>query len=342
MESSSSPEPQRLGGRRFPKHILVFVKVALALLLIFVLFYRGDIDTGSLRAATHRPGTVIAVGLMILITLPLAALRWSIILRVLDIPIPLMPLVHIQNIATFAGQFLLGTASADAVRGIYAWRALRGRSARIAVSILADRALALAALILLAALFMLLRWDKTWAVPQLAVLAFSLALALGAMSITAFAMLVAPSVLGRLQSLASGHPRISQLFLQIAEVALAFRRNLLAAFAAFAIALIGNMINITAITVLALSLQISDLGALDYMFATPLSLMANTLPLTPGGLGVGEVAFDQICHWLDTNRSEVGYASIFFAFRAVSMSVLFIGLVSFFIYRANAAHGTVP
>jgi hypothetical protein len=31
------------------------------------------------------------------------------------------------------------------------------------------------------------------------------------------------------------------------------------------------------------------------MVAAPLAMIANALPLTPGGLGVGEVAFDQVC-----------------------------------------------
>ena len=97
---------------------------------------------------------------MVLLTLPIAALRWSIILRILGLRLPLMALVHMHAHRHRDGQFLFGTASADAVRGIYAWRALRGHTPRIAVSLLADRALSLAAMITLATLFMLLRLDR--------------------------------------------------------------------------------------------------------------------------------------------------------------------------------------
>src|SRR3990172_10836151 len=140
MKSSDSPEPQR--RRTGWKYVLLLVKLALGGILLFLLFTRGAINLDALRPLAEQPAAVAVAALLILSTLIFAAIRWSIILRVLGLPLPLLSLLHIQNIATFAGQFLLGTASADAVRGVYAWRALRERPARITLSILADRALA--------------------------------------------------------------------------------------------------------------------------------------------------------------------------------------------------------
>ena len=126
---------------------------------------------------------------------------------------------------------------------------------------------------------------------------------------------------GKLQGRIAEWPRLTFLLSQASSVVLAFRRNIPAAFFAFTIALIGAALNALALVVLALSLKIGNLSAADYMIAAPLSMLANALPLTPGGLGVGEVAFDQICTWLDAGSDSGAYASIFFAFRAVSMLV---------------------
>jgi glycosyltransferase 2 family protein len=65
--------------------------------------------------------------------------------------------------------------------------------------------------------------------------------------------------------------------------------------------------------------------------------VVNALPLTPNGIGVGEAAFDQICHWLEPLSSGSAYSSIFFAFRIVSMSICLPGLLSLFIYRKSVA-----
>jgi glycosyltransferase 2 family protein len=336
----SPPELAAPARRRVPNGVATAIKVALGLTLLVALLYYGNIDFGSFRNLTRAPGAVAASAFLILLTLPLAALRWSIILRILGLPLPLTALLHVQCIATVTGQFLLGTASADAVRGIYAWRALRGHSPRIAVSLLADRGLSLAAMVSLALVFMLLRLDRVLAAAPLTALLVSVALALGAIFAGALALLLAPGALAWAEGRAAGRPRVAALLGQVGAVILAFRRNFAAALAAGAVALAAAFVNISAIVVLALSLQIGPLGALDYMVATPLAMLANALPLTPGGLGVGEVAFDQVCAWLDAARLGSGYAGIFFAFRAVSLVVLPVGVISFVVHRADAVDTT--
>ena len=53
------------------------------------------------------------------------------------------------------------------------------------------------------------------------------------------------------------------------------------------------------------------------MFAVPLTLVVNALPLTPSGLGVGEAAFDQICRWLEPVPSGAAYSTFFSPFESV-------------------------
>ena len=53
--------------------------------------------------------------------------------------------------------------------------------------------------------------------------------------------------------------------------------------------------------------KIGVLSAVDYMFAVPLTLIVNALPLTPSGIGVGEAAFDQICRWLEPAPSGAAF-----------------------------------
>jgi len=336
MEPGPSDQPPPRPPRRVSRLVATCIKIGLGLLLLVALVHYGSIDLGSLRGLVQQPGAVAASAFLLLLTLPLAALRWSFSLRILGLPLPWMTLLHVQAIASFSAQFLLGTASADAVRGIYAWRALGGNSPRIALSLIADRALSLAALIVLTLLFMLLRWDRVSTVAPLMALLVSVLLAFAATVVGALALLIAPNVLDRLQPLLTGRPRLAALLSQVGAVILAFRRNLPTAAAAFAAALVGGTINILAIAVLAAALQVGSLGMLDYLVATPLAMLANALPLTPGGLGVGEVAFDQVCTWLDVTRSGTGYAGAFFAFRAVSMVVMLVGLVSFIVHRADA------
>jgi uncharacterized membrane protein YbhN (UPF0104 family) len=330
------PESVQPAPRRASIVIAACVKIALAVILLGALFYYGSIDLASLSGLAQQPGAVVASALLLFLTLPLGAWRWSYSLRILGLQLPWMTLFHVQNIASFSAQFLLGTASADAVRGVYAWRALGGQTPRIALSLVADRVVSLAALILLTIVFMLLRWDRVAASAPLTAVFVSLMLAFAAMVVGALAFMLAPAVLHRVEPLVAGRPRVALLLSQVGTVMLAFRHNVMASVGAFVAAMIGGFINMASVVVLAVSLQLGPLGALDYWVATPLAILANVLPLTPGGIGVGEAAFDQICVWLDVARSGAGYAGAFLAFRAVSMVVMLIGLVSFVMHRADA------
>ena len=49
------------------------------------------------------------------------------------------------------------------------------------------------------------------------------------------------------------------------------------------------------------------------------SMFANGVPISPGGIGVGEAAFNQICVWIAHGTQHYPYATIFLAYRVISL-----------------------
>lgn len=339
MKSITSADPPGSGQSPYRQHMMTLVKLAVGVLLLAALLYFGSIDFNALAALLDRPWAVAAAGFLVLLTIPLGALRWGILLRLLGARLPLVPLLHIQCIATVTNQFLFGPASADAVRGIYAWRALRGSAGIIAASVLADRILGLMGLIALGGLAIALRWPQLREVPQLSVLLVPLAFGLGAMIAGCAALLIAPSMIGWVTRPLARYPRIVGLLGQIQDALTAVRRRPLALLAALFISFLGHCMSVLAFVVVAMQMRTGSLTAMDYVTAAPLAFMVNAVPLTAGGLGVGEAAFDQICRWLEPAPSAAAYASIFFAYRAVSTLVLLVGFVSFVVYRTDDKDG---
>jgi uncharacterized protein (TIRG00374 family) len=267
------------------------------------------------------------------LTLPLSSLRWSIVLRALDIAIPFVPLFRVTCIANFMNQVLFGPTSADAVRGIYAWQILRRGSGRIAISIVVDRAFGLLALIIIAVTMIALRWDRVREVPEILLLALSLLVCVATGLAAVASMLAAPSLLLRSASKLQRYPRVRLSLIQTADVFQAFRRRPAALGAVIGLSLLAHCITIVSILIIAQKLRVGTLTALDVSVAAPLAMVANILPFTPGGLGVGEAAFDQVCRWLAQVSGPAPYATIFFAFRAVSLVMLVPGLIAFAVHR---------
>jgi uncharacterized protein (TIRG00374 family) len=311
-------------------------RLAIGIGVLGALYYFGYLDLKALGPLAHAPWTIAASAGLLLVTLPIAAWRWAIVLRALAVTVPLVPLLRIIFISTFVSQVSFGPGGADAVRGIYLWRLLRRAGGRIAVSVLVDRASGLCSLIALTASTMLLRWERVSEVAELRLLSLSLLVCLAGALLAGAVLLMAPSLLPLNWPRLQQHQRIKHRLGQIHDLLLAFRKSPGALAGSVCLSLVIHALTIISFLFIADSLQIGNVTLLDVAVAAPLAMVANILPFTPGGLGVGEAAFDQICRWLATSAMSAPYASIFFAFRAVSMVMLVPGAIALIMHRYGA------
>jgi uncharacterized membrane protein YbhN (UPF0104 family) len=310
------------------------VRTALGVALVAALVVWGQIDLRALLELT--PSAVVACLAILLVSLPISALRWAVLLRVVGVSLRFVDLLHFVAIGVLANVLLLGSIGGDAIRSLYAWRALGRSGSRIAVSVLADRLLSLLAVLLIPLAFSLLYWDRLQQVPTLAALSTAIIAAAAAGMVGAGVLLAAPDLMRPLEARLLRWPTVGRLVVALREIILALRTSPMSLLAAFALALITQILVVFAVFVVGRTMRIGALSVGDYMFAVPLTLVANALPLTPSGIGVGEAAFDQICRWLEPSPSGAAYSSIFFAFRLVSTLACIPGLISLAIYRNSA------
>jgi uncharacterized membrane protein YbhN (UPF0104 family) len=336
MESRAPPRDPSDGRRGWNRVWLGSIKALVGLGLLAALFLWGRIDLRALSGLADAPWTVAFCVLLLFLLLPIGALRWSLLLRALDISIPFVNLFHFVSIGMVMNMFLLGSIGGDAARGIYAWRAVGHGSARIAISLVADRLVGLLALLSIALVFTGLNWHWMRQVPVLATLGASLFLAFAGAIAGACAVLFASRLARPLEERLSHWPRLALLVGHAHNLVLLVRAHPWQLLAAFAVSLVIHACVVTAIVAIGSAARIGQLTPADYLFAVPLTLVANAIPLTPNGIGVGEAAFDQICRWLEPSPSGAAYSSIFFAFRALSMLACLPGFISFAVYRNPA------
>jgi uncharacterized membrane protein YbhN (UPF0104 family) len=314
-------------------------KAALGVTLLAALVVWGKIDLNVLLELTDAPSAVVTCLAFLFLALPVAALRWGIFLRALGVSIPFVTLFHFVAIGLLTNVLLLGSAGGDAIRGIYAWRALGGSGARVAVSVIADRLSVLFAILFITLAFSLFYWHRMQQVPALAAVGTSIVAVAVACIIGICVLFAAPDLMRPLEVALLRWPSVANLLAQMRQIILMLRTSPLSLLAAFALALVTQILTVFAVLALAEAIKIGMLSAADYMFAVPLTLIVNALPLTPSGIGVGEAAFDQICRWLEPIPSSAAYSSIFFAFRVVSTLTCIPGLISIAIYRNTARSG---
>jgi len=322
-------------GRRW---LTGLARTALGVALLAALIVWGQIDLRALLELT--PSAVVICFALLLVSLPIAALRWAVLLQVVGVSLRFMDLLHFVAIGVLANVLLLGSIGGDAIRGLYAWRALGRSGGRIAVSVFADRLLSVLAALFITLAFSLLYWHRMQQVPALAALGTSIIAAAATSMVGAGVLFAVPNLTRPLEARLLRWPRAARLVAELREMILMLRTSPLALLAAFALVLVTQILAVFAVVVVAETLKIGALSAADYMFVVPLTLVANALPLTPSGLGVGEAAFDQICRWLEPTPSGAAYSSIFFAFRLISTLTCIPGLISLAIYRNSSRAGS--
>jgi uncharacterized protein (TIRG00374 family) len=333
MESRTLSRDQRHGRREWSRVLLLSIKVAAGLGLLGALFLWGRIDLQVLSGLAESPGTVAACTILIFLLLPLGALRWGLLLGALQISIPFAKLFHFVGIGMVMNMFLLGSVGGDAARGLYAWRAVGYGSARIAISLVADRLLGLLALLSIALAFAAFNWHWMRHIPALAALGVALFAIVGGAIAAASATYYVSRLALPIEERHSHWRRLAGLIGRARDLVLLVRTRPWHLLAAFALSLAIHICVVAGVVAIAAAAGIGGLATADYMFAVPLTLVANAMPSTPNGIGVGEAAFDQICRWLEPVPTGAAYSSIFLAFRAICMLACLPGFVSLALYR---------
>jgi uncharacterized membrane protein YbhN (UPF0104 family) len=314
-------------------------KFSLAAAIVSLLIWFDVITLEPIQAILGAPGTVGLVFALIYLTLPVSALRWYLLLRSQGVRIRFVSVYHINAIGNFASIFMPGAASGDALRLLYVLQeAGAGHRARATLTVAVDRATGLLGLGIVAILALAYRIQGIDANPTLVGLFPVLLLVCGA----SVAMGVAGVAI--CHGLA-GHPwalgleekgRVGKITLRLIEAGAAYRHHIGALLAVILLAAVTQGLVMAAVLAVASASASGPLGLEDYAVATPIALVANVLPFTPGGLGLGESAFAKVCAMMD-ETGATGAGSIFLTFRALTSLVLLTGSISLAVFRKQAS-----
>ncbi|HEY1504875.1 MAG TPA: lysylphosphatidylglycerol synthase transmembrane domain-containing protein [Stellaceae bacterium] len=289
------------------------IRIGAAFALLALLYYWRVIDLGALAILLARPD-ILALALVIsLANIPLEALRWHILLRAQGIDLRLWRTIRVLATSAFFTNFLPGAAGGDLIRGVYVYKAAPGRRAAAMLSILIDRLIGLVAFVLLGLAAMLTRPIGRGPL-EFSVLGLS-ALFIARLVLLFFYGHVMAQALQRL--LRGRSARLAQIIDDIGAALRQYARDGRSTGLAILLSVVIVGCAVGPIMLIAEALPFAGPSAADYGIAGLYALIANSLPVTPGGLGVGEGAFASACIMLAPQAAHVAYGTIFLAFRCV-------------------------
>lgn len=314
-------------GKLFPKLLFGF-KLLIGLLLLWLLYKLQLLDVAPMLALMKSPWLLVTCALSLAIGYLLMALRWQLLLQAQKINVSFRDAFRISYASAFLGLYLPGTIGGDIVRAALGIAVTRTQAAGLVLSIVADRIVGLLSVLilgLLASAFYLFSLDsKSMQQAQLQnmVLWMGGVFVVGIVAIFAAGFLSAGLHKHTVKYAWLGRGALVRLIAQIAEALHSYWREPRILLRALCVSIVAQSFGLTVLALLAWGIDLGGLGFSKFFIAGALAALAITVPLTPSGLGVGEMTFAQIVLWLEPSTAAPAYATIFLAKRAIMALVL--------------------
>ena len=226
-----------------------------------------------------------------------------------------------------------GGTGGDVMKLYYLAADSRGRRVEIATLIFVDRAVALFCMLSLVVALALLDWRLVWDYPLIGSLV--VAAAVGAVGLLVCGAIAFSSRLreSRWYAFIMDRAPLRRYLTRAADALYVFRENRAALTRAAALSVIGHLALLGVMNAAARAF-IPDAPPLTVNLLALLGLLANALPITPGGMGVGEAAFEGLFR-------SVGYgggARLILAWRVGMLTLCCLGCA---LYITGARRGQV-
>ena len=279
--------PQRNAARAIA---WTLVRLGIGIALLVYLAKSRLIDFRELsKLFTAWPITLGALALIFL-DIFCMSVRLCWLFRPQGLRLPLSRSLDLTLVSSFFATFLPGAAGGDLAKLFYAAKENKGRRAEIVTTIAFDRAVGLFSILLLPLLFAPLFVPLIRGTAVLRILLVITA-ALAAGMFGAFLLcLFGPTWMNRAAAWISRFLPGRQVPERIVATIGAYRGRWGVLLAALAASLVSNLTLIAA-TALAVALLSPVSLSWKMCLVIPMGDVANSLPLTPGGIGVGETAF---------------------------------------------------
>jgi glycosyltransferase 2 family protein len=277
--------------------LLMLLRIAIGAGLLAYLAKSGVIDVRALsKLFTSWRITLTAVTLL-LVDSALMSVRLSWLFRPQGLNLRFGTSLKLALVGFFFSTFLPGAAGGDLSKLFYTTRGSGGRRIEIMTVVLLDRAIGLFSLLLLPLIFAPMFTQTLRSEFALRGLLLTLGLLALGVAVGFFLCLFSDPFISCLPSGVRNRLTKNRVIRQVRGAIAKYRKNLSILCAAVGLSLLANL-SLVFVTILGAAALALVSWTPRMFLVIPIGHIVNSLPLTPGGLGVGETAFSALFNLL--------------------------------------------
>lgn len=311
--------------------ILGLAKATFAIGLLYWLYQKGVLDLNVIRLL-FKPKLIITSILMLTISFFIATWRWKLLLRVQNLNLTLWECFKLNLIGLFFNYVMPGGVGGDVVKGFYIVKDHPKNRMGAGMSVLLDRVMGLYAMLFLSLVSLLFNIEEISKSSQLFLI--TKGLIVGFIVFTS-GLILAFSPKFRnwgWQSLINKFS-LGQKLISAYESVYSYSHNLKIIAGTIFLSLVAQIFAILLFWWMGQNIGFQDIDISTYFSVVPIGFMVTAVPISPAGVGVGQMAFFFLFNLFLGKESQVGPAVIT-AFQVLNFLLGLFG-VWFFIQKKN-------
>lgn len=294
--------------RNFKKILLNTIKFLFSAILIGWMINSGKIDLNSFKVVLHPKYLILSI-ILLGAALFFGSERWRLLLKHQNLSSDSFETFKLTLIGIFFNFAIPGGVGGDVVKSFYIAKNNPQARVKSVLSVVMDRVLGLYAMLWMAEIAMLIDYSQVQTLPQLKAIFYFSTLALVAMS-AGLAIAFSKKVNGtnKIQKFLSLLPK-SDRFLQVYESIHSYGDDYPTLFKTFLLSLSSQISSVGVIIIVGSAMAV-NIPLSAYFVAVPIGMVVLAIPVSPGGIGVGQYAFYYLFNLISGQETQVGSTGI--------------------------------
>jgi uncharacterized membrane protein YbhN (UPF0104 family) len=290
---------------------------------------------------------LVAATVLVAATIGLQLVRWYVLVRALDLPFSLYNAFRLGMVGLFFNTFLPGSVGGDLVKAYFIAKAHPERKTRAVATVLIDRGMGLFGLILFVAVVGGVAWglgdpvisgnrELQWMVKLMAAIAGGSALGFLLLG------LLPQRRVDRFARRLQWFPKIGGSLAELWYAVVMYRQRLGAILLGLALTALSHVCFVSALHCAARLFPPADPAAElatfpEHAVLAPVGFAVQAIPISPGGVGVGEAAFAGLYKFAGRPETRGVIARL-----SLRISEWILGLLGYLIYLRMKSHHELP
>ncbi|MCB0356752.1 MAG: flippase-like domain-containing protein [Bdellovibrionales bacterium] len=274
---------------KLKKYTIQFAKLLFDGGLLYWMLAQGNLDINSFKNIL-TPSFVVICYLLVLLMLNVNNMRWWLLLKARHFTTSYLNTLSLTFIGLFFNFVMPGSVGGDVIKGYYICKDHPERKIDAAFTILMDRVIGIFAMLSLALIGILISWQNI-SHNMVIVNLFWFMLILFFVILFVFVFFLLQNNQAKwIKKVEATHFVGIGFIIKVLRAFQAYRNNVKVIILTFVFSLMSQLLAVAMFAFVGEQLG-EELSFAAYMFAVALGFITSAVPISPGGVGVGQVAF---------------------------------------------------